>query len=239
MNEERPNFTVKIVCLANSRKISGRCIAGKEIDVDGKAGRWIRPISLRSSHEISEEERRYSNGETARLLDIIEIPCTQPVLKGYQIENMLIDDRFYWQHKGRIDWQSLKSMLDKPSPLWTNSFSTRYYGQNNRIPENLIDPQEGSLRLIALDQIVLSAGPKAPAFGNMKPVVRASFDFAGDHYCLDVTDPAVEATCLRAGSGEYVWDSALACISLGELWDGYAYKLVTSIITERMVIGHD
>ena len=44
--------TIEIVCLANSRKISGRCIAGKIISEK----RWIRPISSRDSEEISEED---------------------------------------------------------------------------------------------------------------------------------------------------------------------------------------
>ena len=35
--------SIKIVCLANSRKISGRCIAGKIMD----SGKWIRPVSSR------------------------------------------------------------------------------------------------------------------------------------------------------------------------------------------------
>ena len=38
--------TVKrIVCLANSRKRGGRCVAGKELLADGRAGGWIRPVS--------------------------------------------------------------------------------------------------------------------------------------------------------------------------------------------------
>lgn len=230
MNEERPNFIVKMVCLANSRKTSGRCIAGKEIDGTGKVGCWIRPISARFSHEISEEDRRYPNGETAQILDIIEIPCTQPMPQGHQPENILIDDRFYWQRNDRIDRKSLEHMVDKPALLWAKGFST-YYGQNNRVPETLLKPEDGSLRLIAVDRIILHAGPKAPEFGNMKPIVRANFNYQEEDYCFDVTDPDVEAACLRSGAGDYVLESALVCVSLGELFDGYAYKLIASIIT--------
>src|SRR5580658_3890257 len=37
--------TRTIVCLANSRRLSGRSIAGKEILADGY-GKWIRPASI-------------------------------------------------------------------------------------------------------------------------------------------------------------------------------------------------
>ena len=77
--------TVKIICLANSRKRSGRCIAGKIID----SNKWIRPVSSRESEEISEEERRYKDGQMPKLLDIISIPVKfrKPTL--HQKENYL------------------------------------------------------------------------------------------------------------------------------------------------------
>ena len=46
----------QIVCLANSRKPDGRCIAGK-LYFQGKFGNWLRPISAREGEELSEVER--------------------------------------------------------------------------------------------------------------------------------------------------------------------------------------
>jgi hypothetical protein len=39
-----PNVIKRILCLANSRKLSGRCVAGTEI-VKGRPGTWLRPVS--------------------------------------------------------------------------------------------------------------------------------------------------------------------------------------------------
>jgi len=46
--------TVKrLVCLANSRKLSGRCVAGRELS-GGRPIGWVRPVSARENEEVSE-----------------------------------------------------------------------------------------------------------------------------------------------------------------------------------------
>ena len=51
----------RVVCLANSRKLSGRCVAGKEL-VSDRPLRWLRPVSNREHEEVSEYERQYEDG---------------------------------------------------------------------------------------------------------------------------------------------------------------------------------
>ncbi len=83
------NYSKTIICLANSRKMTGRCVAGKEI-AGGKIGGWIRPVSVRPAGELSEEDRRFQNGQDPKLLDVIRIPMIEHRPYGFQKENQLL-----------------------------------------------------------------------------------------------------------------------------------------------------
>src|SRR6266436_6879901 len=96
-------YTKRIMCLANSRKMSGRCLAGKEFG-NNKFGSWIRPVSGREHEEISESDRRYKDGQTARLLDVVSIPMLKAKPGTYQSENHLIADQFYWTKSSVATW---------------------------------------------------------------------------------------------------------------------------------------
>jgi hypothetical protein len=75
----------RMVCLANSRKLSGRCIAGRVWD-GKKAGDWVRPVSARSEEEVSEYEREYDYGSDPRVLDVIDVPVLEATPKHCQGE---------------------------------------------------------------------------------------------------------------------------------------------------------
>ena len=68
--------TKRIVCLANSRKLAGRYIAGREWD-GSKAGAWIRPVSKREGQDVSEYERQYEDGSDPRPLDVVDVPVIE------------------------------------------------------------------------------------------------------------------------------------------------------------------
>ena len=75
--------TKRIVRLANSRKLCGRCIAGLELAGNGPTA-WLRPVSAREHQEVSEDERQYKDGSDPGLLDIIDIPLLGAQPKDYQ-----------------------------------------------------------------------------------------------------------------------------------------------------------
>jgi len=221
--------TKKIVCLANSRKHSGRCVAGKEVLTDG-FGKWIRPVSARPSAEVSEEERRYENGVLPKVLDIIRIPIIAATPQLYQSENYVIDAEHYWVKDGELSWREVRQLVDEPVPLWINGDST-YYGINDRVKITLAAKLANSLLLIEPEDLTIKVVTEGADFGNPKRRVRAEFRHLGTWYSLIVTDPVAERTLLAKPNAEYTPKDTFLCISLGETHsDGCCYKLVATVI---------
>lgn len=230
-------YSKKIVCLATSRKPSGRCVAGKEALDDGYGG-WIRPVSVRPSAEISLEERRYENGREPRILDVVEIPMLTPVPRVHQTENHMIDQSFYWTKRDALTWDDVAEFVDRPAALWTNGNST-YHGRNDKVTQELASQFTNSLFLIEPEtcnvQVQLEGGTFAPA----KRRVRADFRYNGVPYNFVVTDPVAEQAFLAQENGVYPLNEAYLCISLTEAYegDGCCHKLVATILTEELLRG--
>lgn len=227
------SYTKKIVCLANSRKPpSGRCIAGREVTSKG-FGAWIRPVSSRPTQEISDSDRRYKNGTYPDVLDIISIEMTQPVPHLHQQENHLIDDGYYWVKRDSISWADLQEAVEDPSgPLWVNGCST-WRGCNDQVPENSLAELKRSLYLVRPAELKLTTVTEGGDFGPPRRRVRADFRLCGFYYCLVVTDPSVEKKCFAKPDRELTLEDVVLCVSLGEIYLGFAYKLVAAVITPR------
>lgn len=219
----------RIVCLANFRKLHGRCVAGREW-MGGRAGRWIRPVSDREHQEVSEYERQYEDGSDPRVLDVIDIPVLEPRPASFQSENWLLDPEHYWEKVGRMSWFDLPALADPAQPLWFDGHST-YHGMNDRIPLEVADSVTDSLKLVHGDQLALSVFKPGEAFGNMKRRVQGRFTCAGIRYSLWVTDPVYERRYLAKLDGGYRMGECFLTVSLGESYGGAVYKLIASIIT--------
>ena len=219
----------RIVCLANSRKLSGRCIAGREWTRGAAAGEWIRPVSARENREVSEYERQYEDGSDPNVLDIVDVPVLEPLSEGWQTENWLLDPEFYWRRAGTCSPFDLSGLTDPVAPLWIDGNST-WHGRNDRLPCEPADPPSGSLRLIRVPRMELAVFRPGEAFGNAKRRVQGRFLHAGSEYALWITDPRYEREYLAKLDGAYQLGECYLTISIGEPYGQFCYKLVATII---------
>lgn len=221
--------TVKrIVCLANSRKKNGTCVAGKEIAKESSPA-WIRPISARPNEEVSKSERQYRDGTEPSLLDVIDIPVLEHRPKGYQQENWLLDPQKHWENVSRLTWSDLERFEDLPGTLWINDYHT-FHGLNDKVPLDLSRHIETSLALLHVDKLRLSISAPRRDFGDPTRRLQAQFHHAGNEYHLRVTDLVYEGYYLGRPDGDYNLGEAFLTVSLSEPFQGACYKLVAAIM---------
>jgi hypothetical protein len=218
----------RLLCLANSRKLSGRCVAGKETDPNTRL--WIRPVSDRPHQEVSEHERQYKDGSDIKVLDVMDVPLIRAQPNTYQSENWLLDPGYYWIHQGRVTWEELFDFRDEPTQLWLNDSST-YNGLNDRVALTDAQSIKNSLFLLYVESLSLRVFAPGEAFGNPKRRVQANFWYKGVNYWLWVTDPLIERKYLAGENGDYSVGECFLTVSLGEPHNGFCYKLVATVIT--------
>lgn len=217
--------TKRIVCLANSRKGGGTCVAGRVL-ANGVIGPWLRPVSDRENESLVLSERRCTDGSDPALLDIVDIPLLVPRPTGHQVENWLIDAASPWVKVGRLSWSELPALSNAVSPLWEH---TPVDGPGTgRVAEQHAATLTDSIRLIAVTDLTLSVVLNNRS-GRLQ--VRGRFQYARRDYDLAVTDPVYEA---RYGnqppSSRHPLGPCYVTISLGENYNGHHYKLMAAIL---------
>jgi hypothetical protein len=204
--------------------MSGRCVAGLEI-VNGRVTSWIRPVSSRDNEELAIEDRRYQNGRDVQVLDVIDIVFAEPRPHGCQQENHLIDDTYYWVQVGTHAVADLVRAALTQGPLWVDGEHS-YSGINDRIAVDVAERLPSSLLLVAPDGVTFSVHP-----GYKKRQVRIEFTLGRTRYNFSVTDPRLEAEYMNREDGEYaIHRQHVICVSLGEPFDGFRYKLAAGVI---------
>jgi hypothetical protein len=145
--------------------MSGRCIAGKVVLPDG-FGDWIRPVSARITGELSEEERRFKSGGDPSVLDVVRVKMIEPRPQSYQVENHLIDEKYYWSLERKGEWADVLKCVDKTKGnLWTNN-SSSYYGTNDRVSEATAAGLQGSLKLVKVDDLKIQVAVEGAEFNR-------------------------------------------------------------------------
>ncbi|MBR0869648.1 hypothetical protein JQ633_04705 [Bradyrhizobium tropiciagri] len=219
-----------ILCLANSRRPGGACVAGKKFE-SNKIGDWVRPINAKHGNSISGKDAEYKDGTSADLLDIVRVSMSAPAPSDHQTENHQIDDGFYWRKTGRATWTQIVNATDNiQGPLWSDGDHS-YHGLNDKVDEAIAKGLKGSLLLIEPSKLELVVASESKFGGGSVRRVRAKFTFNGTNYNFVVTDPWIETKYLAEPDGAYAVDGSRLCVSLAEILNGSATKLVAAVIT--------
>jgi len=232
--------TVEILCLANSRKHSGRCVAGLRTD----GGSWLRPIGKNGLNILMPHHYVLPDGTEAGPLDLLHIPVGAAVPQPHHPEDRLITGA-PWElasrpAPGEIAVPLLRAHLDRGPDLLGNT--------KDRLPyrQFLQKPAEASLALIwpkDLHWRIERVGEYS------KRRTRAVFTLADTAYDLPVTDPEWEHQLSHLPVGEHPFastlegiaderDRVLLTVSLSEPLgadeatsdSGWCYKLVAAVI---------
>ena len=209
---------MKIICLANSYKHNGRCIAG--ID---ETGRWVRPVSSSQKRAI-DKKTRIIDGTEPQILDVLEIPLhAHGPVEGCQPENKLLKSG-QWKRIGRIKPEDLLRYCEDDSVILHNN--------RDHIPASCFRmiPTYGwkSLQLIRNDNVIFEQDE------NNKARWRANFvNSKGTALSLGVTDPAA---CERLEQGENISKDCLLTVSMAAEWSPdkktvkRCYKFVAGVV---------
>ncbi|MGD0578940.1 MAG: hypothetical protein ABSC08_08430 [Bryobacteraceae bacterium] len=227
-------YVKRIVCLANSIKTGGSCIAGKEVLPNGDYGGWIRPVSERKTAEVWPKECKYRDGVLPKLLDIIDVPLRDAAPHNHQSENHIIDTTRRWMKVGELPWNVLPQLLDRPTTLWINRDRTSA-GAFNCMSQEEAATQNYSLALIRPENFVVKVGSKAWD-GEKTRTYRGSFRYNGVAYALQLTDRVVTNAYQSKEEGDYPLEGVDICVSLTEPWrrdNNRCHKLVAAVFSER------
>ncbi|MBI4379223.1 MAG: hypothetical protein HY578_09020 [Nitrospinae bacterium] len=207
----------EIILLANSRKLSHRCLAGIDIATD----KWIRPVSTRTDKVITWAMRNI-HGKEPELLDILNIPLSLAESDDEsQPENRLIE-KGEWTRIGRFEPRNVRKYLAQSGPLFYNTSDCVLWDELIRIPTK--DRQ--SLMLIECSDFEVHKTTSSRG----KPQARAVFSFDDTLYYLVITNYNAEQKVLK---GQRLSLRNLLTISLaGKLSNShpYCYKLVAGVI---------
>jgi hypothetical protein len=211
---------VRFVCLANSFKEGGRCVAGIVLDENNKPilengnPKWIRPICNTAHGEIPTHLAVNIN-----ILDIIEIKVLcYPNLNSYQSENALFENNILCV-VGKYDKTKLNVLYDSDRLIFGN--------QGKAISEDRINEQNHSLIFVKSTDFKLY---QKTYEDNQKVQTRIQFIYCGNQYDLPVTDP--DFLKKYQLNSEFInnYSQIDMTISIGVVHNGWYYKLIAGII---------
>ena len=205
---------MRLLVMANSKKLKGRCIAGIDIDT----GKWVRPVSNNEHGEFYGAECSIMVGQTMRQvepLDVIEIVVggSKP---GVGHPEDVQTNHGNWKHLRSIPVGEAANILDK----YLDNGHELLFNREASVPE--VDARAGkvkkSLCVIRVNDAVFDC--------SFKNKLRVKFTHRGRKYNLPVTDEGRWVAVAKqspTGTSKGPWYFA---ISLGEPYTEKMWKLI-------------
>lgn len=228
-----------LLVLANSFKLGGRCVAGREV-LPGQdrmhLGPWLRPVSRHGDGELDAREQSYHDGRPVAVLDVAEVTLAGPAPCPFQPEN--------WSLDSLCPWRDLSAAFPRPHPELVEEHPEHLWLEPGNRPDRVScgffarHPPGQSLHVIRPENprigLVLDSWRGQPCLRR-----RCLFRYRGVDYDLSLTDPRVlaryERLAPRAGEPPVeapLPDAAgiLLCVSLAHEFHGHHYKVVATVI---------
>lgn len=214
----------RFICLANSHKYGGRCLAGLEINADddivwGDSGRprWIRPVWSDNHGAIP-----FYYVHRIQLLDIVEIELAGAVPNGFQTENY------------RFNPASLRVVGQYA--FTTSLLNVLTYTETAEILGNLVRSVsvdearylDYSLSLLRIQSPISCYYTRAGV--REKEQLRMQFCYERVAYDLAITDPAFEESYRQNPDCMASLEDVYLCVSLGREHRGAHYKLMAGVL---------
>lgn len=212
----------KIICLANSRKLSGRCIAGIR-DSFWEGWRWVRPVSSIEEGQIEVEKTKVS-GRYIQPLDIVEIPIGNRFFStpGYEDENQPILSGS-WMFQGKASASDVIRFCES---------SVHHSQYENYIPfhylKSLPRNKRKTLQLIRVKNLRVERNSR----NSQK--WYGFISVGGVSFRASITDIS---TCEKLNKGYSISSDCLVVVSLGQPWvqpetndEPRCYRLIASVI---------
>ncbi|MBO4315997.1 MAG: hypothetical protein J5867_08575 [Prevotella sp.] len=216
------------ICLANSYKRGGRCIAGIEIakKANGKwkmirnqegAPQWIRPIANTPYGEIP-----IHVANDIKLLSVIKLVDVQPCPHNAHTEDTLFSHIECCHFDFPNDIDVLNRILD---PIHQAIFHNR----GRAISTQMITGLNYSLMLIHPENIQTYIDET-----REKSKYRMSFTYFGTNYDFPITDPLFLDRMRETPQLYSQIDNAYLTLSLGMEFEGWHHKLVAGVIIPKI-----
>ncbi len=214
-------MVTRFVCLANSLKEGGRCLAGIELNSNNhpekvsSSPKWIRPICEAGHGEVPTHLVSH-----IKILDIIEIDITGRSEEiNYQSENVFFNEDSI-KVVGTFDLTQLEQLCDKKPLVFGN--------RGKAISSEAIGGLTYSLMLIKTSSFEVIQKKYEDKPNKLQS--RLVFTYNGHQYDLPITDPVFLHNYQSNPDFLDVESAIFVILSLGIEWSDWYYKLVAGII---------